>query len=83
VYVALIGDILVALSKIGAAIWTGKRIDQQPRAVATFSAGEAIHTENCQKYDVEEFQILAAASGFAPVQASVDDQRYREITLQF
>ena len=41
----------------------------------TFSAGEAIHTENCQKYDVEEFKILAAASGFAPVQAWVDDQR--------
>jgi uncharacterized SAM-dependent methyltransferase len=41
----------------------------------TFSAGEAIHTENCQKYNVEEFEILAAASGFALVQACVDDQR--------
>jgi L-histidine N-alpha-methyltransferase len=41
----------------------------------TFSAGEAIHTENCQKYDVEEFQTLAAAAGFTPAQAWVDDQR--------
>jgi dimethylhistidine N-methyltransferase len=48
------------------------RVDEQ---MFTFSAGEAIHTENSQKYDVEEFQILAAASGFAPVQAWVDDQR--------
>ena len=45
----------------------------------TFSAGEAIHTENCQKYDVEEFEILAAASDFAPVQARVDDQRLLSI----
>ena len=48
------------------------RVDGQ---MFTFSAGEAIHTENCQKYDVEEFQILASSSGFMPVQAWVDDQR--------
>ena len=48
------------------------RVDGQ---MFTFSAGEAIHTENCQKYAVDEFQILAAASGFAPVRAWVDDQR--------
>ena len=38
-----------------------------------FREGESIHTENSYKYDVEEFQELAAGQGFRAVQTWVDD----------
>ena len=37
-----------------------------------FGAGERIHTENSCKYSIAEFQRLAQASGFRPLQVWVD-----------
>jgi dimethylhistidine N-methyltransferase len=40
-----------------------------------FRAGETIHTENSCKYAIDEFQDLARAAGFEPVQCWCDDER--------
>lgn len=42
----------------------------------SFHAGESIHTENSYKYDVEDFSLLAQASGFEPVKVWTDPKRY-------
>jgi len=39
-----------------------------------FSEGERIHTENSHKYDIDEFQAMAAGAGFRPVRHWVDPQ---------
>ncbi|HAA92396.1 MAG: L-histidine N(alpha)-methyltransferase [Rhodospirillaceae bacterium] len=41
----------------------------------SFAKGEHIHTENSYKYDIEEFQALAAKAGFSPVQVWTDPDR--------
>lgn len=41
----------------------------------TFSAGEAIHTEDSHKYTVESFQALARAAGFHPAKVWIDRDR--------
>jgi dimethylhistidine N-methyltransferase len=38
-----------------------------------FRAGETIHTENCYKFTVSEFQSIATDSGFKPVQVWTDE----------
>lgn len=38
----------------------------------SFAAGETIHTESSYKYEVPQFQTLAAGAGFAPTAAWVD-----------
>jgi dimethylhistidine N-methyltransferase len=38
-----------------------------------FAEGETIHTENSYKYDIEEFEALAATAGFSSVKTWVDD----------
>jgi len=40
-----------------------------------FARGESIHTENSHKYGIEEFQELARAAGFAPMQVWTDPDR--------
>ena len=37
-----------------------------------FNEGERIHTENSHKYTVDEFRLLAGASGWTPVKAWTD-----------
>ena len=39
-----------------------------------FAASETIHTENSYKFSIDEFQRLAAQSGFEPVKAWTDPQ---------
>jgi len=46
-----------------------------------FAKGERIHTENSHKYSVEEFQALARASGWEPVQAWTDPDRLFSLHL--
>ncbi|MDP1535773.1 MAG: L-histidine N(alpha)-methyltransferase [Burkholderiales bacterium] len=46
-----------------------------------FAAGERMHTENSCKYSVEEFQRLAQAAGFHPVQVWVDAERLFAVHL--
>ncbi|MGD8674009.1 MAG: L-histidine N(alpha)-methyltransferase [Thiogranum sp.] len=41
----------------------------------TFAAGESLHTENSYKYDIAEFQALAASSGFVAERVWTDDQQ--------
>jgi len=40
-----------------------------------FAAGEAMHTENSYKYDIDEFQALAVESGFTAERVWTDEQR--------
>ncbi len=40
-----------------------------------FDRGETIHTENSYKYDVDEFQALAASAGFRSEAVWLDDRR--------
>ena len=40
-----------------------------------FRAGETIHTENSYKYSIPEFQALARAAGYSPVQCWTDRER--------
>ncbi|MCG6864007.1 MAG: L-histidine N(alpha)-methyltransferase [Thiogranum sp.] len=40
-----------------------------------FAAGESLHTENSYKYDIAEFQALAASSGFVAERVWTDDQQ--------
>ena len=47
----------------------------------SFARGERIHTENSHKYSVEEFQALAAASGWQPVKAWTDEDRLFSLHL--
>ncbi len=47
----------------------------------TFEACERIHTENSCKYSEEEFQVLAQAAGFMPVQVWVDPARHFAVHL--
>lgn len=39
-----------------------------------FGAGELIHVENSHKYTLEEFQVLARASGWEPVKSWTDEK---------
>jgi len=41
----------------------------------TFAAGESLHTENSYKYDIAEFQALAASSGFVAERVWTDDRQ--------
>ncbi len=50
--------------------------DQVVRVAGTefrFREGEAIHTENSYKYSIPEFQDMARAAGFVPVQVWTDE----------
>ena len=50
----------------------------------SFSKGERIHTENSHKYTVEEFRLLANASGWTPVTSWTDpDQLFSLHLLRF
>ena len=40
-----------------------------------FAPGESIHTENSYKYTVDEFRLLARASGLQPIEIWLDAQR--------
>ena len=46
-----------------------------------FSEGERIHTENSHKYTVDEFRLLAGASGWTPVKAWTDADRLFSLHL--
>ncbi|MBH62272.1 MAG: L-histidine N(alpha)-methyltransferase [Alphaproteobacteria bacterium] len=46
-----------------------------------FRAGETIHTENCYKFTVPEFQSIAMDSGFRPVQVWTDKDNLFSIHL--
>jgi dimethylhistidine N-methyltransferase len=46
-----------------------------------FEQGETIHTENSYKYDVGEFQALAARARFAPEAVWTDDRRLFSVHL--
>jgi uncharacterized SAM-dependent methyltransferase len=47
----------------------------------SFTAGEAIHTENSYKYEPEEFLALAASAGFAEVGRWSDPKHWFAIFL--
>jgi len=47
----------------------------------TFSKGERIHTENSHKYAVPEFQDLASAAGWRPVEAWTDNDQLFSLHL--
>jgi dimethylhistidine N-methyltransferase len=52
-------------------------------AAFAFAAGETIHTEDSYKYEIADFQKLAARAGFAPVEAWTDaDRRFAIHVLQ-
>ena len=53
---------------------TAQEVTIRGRAIR-FSAGETIHTENSCKYTVAEFQALACAQGFDPVECWTDADR--------
>jgi dimethylhistidine N-methyltransferase len=56
-------------------IYIASLADQRARVLGRefrIARGERIHTENSHKYTVEEFQALAAASGWTPVKAWTD-----------
>lgn len=40
-----------------------------------FQAGETIHTESSYKYDLPQLAVLAAATGFQPVNTWFDEER--------
>jgi L-histidine Nalpha-methyltransferase len=46
-----------------------------------FGEGERIHTENSHKYTVDEFRLLAGASGWTPVKAWTDADRLFSLHL--
>lgn len=49
----------------------------------TFAAGEYIHTENCHKYRLGEFHLLARAGGWEPTASWVDEtQAYAVVFLR-
>ena len=50
-------------------------------AAIGFAAGETIHTEDSYKYEIADFQRLAARAGFAPVEAWTDRERLFAIHL--
>ena len=52
-----------------------------PAARFAFSEGERIHTENSHKYTVEEFRLLASASGWTPVKAWTDPDQLFSLHL--
>ena len=52
-----------------------------PDRAFAFAEGERIHTENSHKYTVDEFRLLASASGWRPVKAWTDPDQLFSLHL--